>query len=117
MPLCGPRRPVQVTDVPRKVTDARAPVAVDVAAVPPLHALVVSVCHAPLKATAGNVSSSREKPCVVMGGFVGATSNASTATAKSPAQAFGSPVSGDASQPAAPCLRPVASTRIVCDAN
>ena len=42
MPACGPRKPVQLTPVPLKVSVALAAAAVDVAAVPPRHERCVS---------------------------------------------------------------------------
>jgi hypothetical protein len=38
MPVWGPRRPIQVTDVPVKVKVAVAPDVLETVAVPPLHA-------------------------------------------------------------------------------
>ena len=79
MPVCGPLKPIQRTEVPVKVNTARAPGVADTAAVVPLHALVVSPWVQPaVKLTAGAVSSTRVP--VGGGGDEGDTSNASTTT-------------------------------------
>src|SRR5437867_2748869 len=89
MPVCGPRRPIQLTDVPMKVNVARAPTVVETAAVPPLHAALVSPCVQPA-VYVPDVSSTRVP--ATGGGDAGPTSNASTTTALSTADGFLRPV-------------------------
>ena len=60
MPVWGPLKPTQRTEVPAKVNTARAPAVTDTAAVAPLHAWVVSPWVQPaVKLVAGAVSSTR----------------------------------------------------------
>ena len=80
MPVWGPFKPTQRTEVPAKVNAARAPGVADTAAVAPLHAWVVSPWVQPaVKLIAVAVSSARVP--VGGGGDAGDTSNASTTTA------------------------------------
>src|SRR2546426_158770 len=63
MPVCGPRKPIQLTDAPLNVNVARSPAKVDNMAVPPLHALnVLSRVQPDVKVMDGSVSSNRVCP-------------------------------------------------------
>src|SRR2546426_11776794 len=79
IPVCGPRKPTQLTDVPTKLTVTPDPAVVAVAAVPPLQAWLVSPCvHPVVWLTEGEVWSTRVP--VAGGGEGGAPANASTTT-------------------------------------
>src|SRR5213593_1274332 len=74
IPAWGPRKPIQLTDVPVKVNVACAPAVVESAAVPPLHRADALPNQPAVYATDGSVSS---KCDTAVGGGDDVTSNAS----------------------------------------
>src|SRR5205814_2300156 len=85
IPACGPRKPIQLTDVPVKVSVALAPAVVETAAIPPLHSADGLPNQPAVYATDGSVSSKRTNGG---GGEDDVTSSASTAIAVSVEASF-----------------------------
>src|SRR2546422_8927563 len=110
MPVCGPCRPIQLTDVPVKVNVARAPAVVETAAVRPLHAVLVSPC---VQSAVYVAAVSSKRVPATGGGDEGPTSNASTTTALSTADGFFSPVDWTINV-WVPGVRPVALKIVAC---